>query len=225
MTARRGETDADAVGFVLAGGQSSRMGTDKALVEFGGRPLAAHAVGILQAAGLKAFIAGAQADARSQLASYAPVIPDREAGLGPLGGICTAFEFTRAKVGVFLPVDIPLLPSSLVIYLLRRACISNSVVTLASVNGDAETFPAVISRRALPVLERELAKRRLGCLASFCTAAMELGERVAVVDAEVLVQSGQACHPHALPAVRWYVNLNSERDLRRAASLGVTRVS
>jgi molybdopterin-guanine dinucleotide biosynthesis protein A len=118
---------------------------------------------------------------------------------------------------VFLPVDIPLLPSSLVLYLLRRARIGDAAVTLASVNGDAETFPAVISRRALPALETELGERRLGCLASFHTAALQLGERVAVVDAEVLVQSGQVCQPHALPAARWFLNLNAERDLRQAA--------
>jgi molybdopterin-guanine dinucleotide biosynthesis protein A len=201
------------------------MGTDKALVDFGGRPLIAHAMGILEAAGLKVAIAGARAEACARLATYAPVIQDREAGLGPLGGICTAFASTSAEWGVFLPVDIPLLPSSLVRYLLHRALISDSAVTLAAVNGDPETFPVVISRRALPALEREFGDRRLGCIASFHAAAAQLGERVAVVDVEALVQSGQASHPHGLPAARWFLNLNAERDLRRAASFGVTRVS
>ena len=219
------EIENEAVGFVLAGGQSSRMGTDKAFVEFAGRPLVAHAVSILDAGGLKVFIAGAQSEARSRLEQYAPVIPDRKAGLGPLSGICTALASTTAGFGVFMPVDLPLLPASLVLCLLERARITGCAVTLASVNGFPETFPAVISGRTLPILERELALGRLGCLVSFMTAARELGENVATVDVEVLVQSGQVSHPYALPAVRWFLNLNAEPDLRRAASLATTRVS
>lgn len=223
MNPVRGE--AELVGFVLAGGQSSRMGKDKALLEFRGRPLIAHAAGILETAGLKVFIAGAHAEAGSRLNTYAPVIPDREPGLGPVGGICAALASTDAEFGVFLPVDIPLLPASLVLYLIRRARITDCAVTLASMSGHVQTFPAVISRRTLPALEKEVAQRRLGCLASFQTAAVELGERIADVDAEVLVQSGQVSHPDALPVAHWFLNLNTQQDLRRAVSLRPSRVS
>lgn len=60
MNLSRSESDADAVGFVLAGGKSSRMGTDKALLEFRGEPLIARAIGILKAVGLPVCIAGAR---------------------------------------------------------------------------------------------------------------------------------------------------------------------
>ncbi len=218
-------TESAAVGFVLAGGQSRRMGSDKALVEFGGRPLIGHAVAILKAAGLSVSIAGARAENRAALECYGPVISDTEPGLGPLGGICAALRSTGARFGVFLPVDVPLMPSSLIAYLVRHAQITGTLVTLASVNDSPQTFPAVASRDTLPLLEAELGKGRRGCLAGFQTAAAALGQRICSLPAEVLVQSGQVAHPDGLPVVRWFLNINAAVDLRMASWLRSSRVS
>ena len=101
---------ADAAGYVLAGGQSSRMGTDKALVRFRGRPLVQHAVQILNTAGLTATIAGS----RRPLAEYAPSIADKwadgERSAGPLAGVASALSSTNAEWNVFLTVDAPSFP-------------------------------------------------------------------------------------------------------------------
>jgi molybdenum cofactor guanylyltransferase len=207
-----GETAEDAVGFVLAGGRSSRMGADKALVRLAGQPLVAHSLRILREAALTVSIAGG----KPGLAAYAPLVEDRQHGLGPLSGICNALASTTAHWAVFTSVDLPLLPGSLVAWLLHHARIAGSAVTVPSVNGFAQTFPAVVARRALPVLERELAAGRGGCFAAFDAAASSMGEAVTVIEVEMLVQSGQATHPLDLPAARWFLNVNTEQDLRRA---------
>jgi len=207
---RNGELDL--AGFVLAGGRSSRMGADKALLSFAGKPLIAHALQILLRAGLSASIAGAQ----SSLESFAPVVPDAQPDRGPLGGICAALASTNADYSVFLSVDQPLLPVSLVKYLLHHARITGRAVTLASINGYAQSFPAVVKRSVLAVLEAELQSGRGGCYSAFQAAGSNLQEPVSVVAVEMLVQAGQVAHPERLPAVRWFANLNRPADLERA---------
>ncbi len=202
----------DAAGFVLAGGDSRRMGTDKALVEFAGRPLVERALAILRQAGLEARVAGA----RSPLDGFAPIVEDAEAGRGPLSGICAAIGAMTARRAVFVPVDLPLLPASLIGLLMSHARITGRMVTVSSVNGFAQTFPAVVDREALPALRKELEGGRRGCLAGFQTAAASRDEAVSVVPVELAVQTGQVAHPEGLPAARWFQNVNSQAELRRA---------
>ena len=197
---------------MLAGGRSSRMGHDKALLQFAGQPLVEHALCVLREARLSAAVAGA----RSSLAGFAPVVQDGVPGRGPLGGICAALASTSAHWAVFLPVDLPLLPASLVAFLLYHALVTRSAVTVAAASGFAQTFPAVLHRSTLPALEAELAAGRGGCYAAFQAAALRAGEKISIVAVESLVQAGQIAHPDALPAALWFLNVNTAQDLLRA---------
>lgn len=220
MTERLAPTDeTDAAGFVLAGGQSRRMGRDKALLSFGGRPLIAHALDLLREACLPAAIAGSDQAANSALATYAPIVPDPQPGLGPLAGICTALKAASTRFVVILPIDLPLLPTSLVAYLLHHARITGCAVTVPSVNGFAQTFPVVLERSALPALRAQLQSGKLGCFSAFQAAAESVGQHIAVVPVEMLAQSGQIAHPFGLAPVRWFLNVNTPQDLGRAELL------
>ena len=211
--------ESDAAGFVLAGGQSSRMGRDKALLPFAGEPLIAHAVSTLHEAGLPVAIAGAASSARTSLAAYAPVVDDSEPGLGPLAGICAALATASKSFAVFLPVDLPLLPPSLIEYLLHHARITGHAVTVPSINGFIQIFPAVLERSALPELQNELHSGQRGCFSAFQAAAASLGQPIATLAVELLAQSGQVSHPLGLPPVRWFLNVNTLQDLHRAEAL------
>ena len=205
----------DVAGFVLAGGRSSRMGTDKALADFGGEPLIARAVRLLRESGVEVSIAGAH----SKLSGIAPVIEDREPDQGPLAGVCAALAATSAPWALFLSVDLPLLPVSLLEYLLRRALVAGSAVTLVSVNGFPQTFPVVLRRDLLPLLHNELTEGRRGCFAAFHAAAAHVAEAVAILPAELLAQAGQAAHRAWLPPCEWFLNVNTPEQLRRAQRL------
>ncbi len=77
------------LGCVLAGGQSSRFGSDKALAELGGHTLLARAVDTLSGWCEHVVVAGRET-------APAPTVPDWPApGAGPLGGIAAALHLAR----------------------------------------------------------------------------------------------------------------------------------
>ncbi|MGB8261523.1 MAG: molybdenum cofactor guanylyltransferase [Terracidiphilus sp.] len=204
-----------AAGFVLAGGRSLRMGADKALVEFAGEPLIARALGILRAAGLDTAIAGA----RQPLGGYAPVVADSEPELGPLGGVCAALATLEAERALFLPVDMPLMAPSLLRCLIGLAERESAAVAVPQLDGFAQTFPAVVSRAALPFLRRELEAGRRGCLAAFQAAAAALGQQVALLPVEESVRREGLVHPRGTAAESWFLNVNTASDLVAAIEL------
>ena len=91
-------------GFVLAGGRSTRMGTDKALLHYAGRPLIAHAVDLLRPRELNPT----SWECDLILLLYAPVVEDLHPDCGPLGGIEAALASSSSDWNLFLPVDLPL---------------------------------------------------------------------------------------------------------------------
>lgn len=212
----------DTAGFVLAGGRSSRMGRDKARLEFRGQPLVVHALDILRAAGLEPSISAASGmvgGGGSALAEFAPVVGDVAQGAGPLGGICAAMAATTARWSVFIPVDQPLLPASLLQYLLDRARSTRNALTVTSVTSIAETFPVILERSALPWLQSELDAGHGGCFSAFHAAAVGLGQQVKIVAVETLAGSGEVTHPNGLPVENWFLNINTVDDLHRAEEL------
>jgi molybdopterin-guanine dinucleotide biosynthesis protein A len=180
------------------------MGRDKASVELAGRPLVAWALDVLRDAGLTARIAGAKTD----LSAFAPVAPDAWHNVGPLGGVCSALRQTELDWAVFVTVDQPLMAPALVAGLLDEARKSAAAVTVASVDGMAQTFPAVVRRSALEVLEGRLEDGRLGCIDAFRAAGLRVvvAEDLAPSESRGLVD-------------RWFSNVNTPEDLERVESL------
>jgi len=96
-------------GFVLAGGKSSRMGTDKAMLPVGGVPMVQIAVEKLRSFCSAVSIAGN----RDDLASFAPVVHERRLEAGPAAGIEAGLRVARESWAMFVPVDVPLVPAEL----------------------------------------------------------------------------------------------------------------
>ena len=120
-------------GYVLAGGRSTRMGRDKALLLWNGHPLIAHAVDLLRSAGVEPHIAGSRPD----LGAFSPIIYDLHPGCGPLSGIEAALARCAEDAALFIPVDLPLLPYEFLREMIERAAITGAVATIPTLLGEA----------------------------------------------------------------------------------------
>jgi molybdopterin-guanine dinucleotide biosynthesis protein A len=97
-------------GFVLVGGHSTRMGRDKALLEFQGSTLAGRiAECVRRVAGNVTLIGPPD---RYRELGYT-VIPDRVPGCGPLGGVYTALSSSHAEWNLMVACDMPLVTTEL----------------------------------------------------------------------------------------------------------------
>jgi len=208
-----------AAGFVLAGGRSSRMGSDKAVALFGGIPLIQIALETLAEIGLSARIAGS----RSRLGGYAQAIPDIFPDAGPLGGIQAGLDSSQAGWNVFLPVDLPLMPSSLLARLLERAQLTHAPVTVGRLNGRIQPFPVVLHSSALAAIARRLSAGETACHRAWETIPQEMGSSLDAVAVEALVQCGQ-CLPgprrNGFPPAFWFQSANTPEELERLNRAG-----
>lgn len=135
-------------GFVLAGGRSSRMGRDKALLPFQGQPMISFALQTLREVCATTSIAGN----RDDLAGFAPVVRERREDAGPGAGIEAALAACSQPWAMFLPVDVPLIPSALLrlwaVEVLRRAE-SGCCASFLLVDGEKHPACCMLPRAAL----------------------------------------------------------------------------
>ena len=144
------------VAYILAGGRSSRMGRDKALLQLAGKPLIARAVELAQEVTGNVKIVGEP----EKFAAYAAVVADVYRDRGPLGGIHAALRESEAELNLILAVDLPYIPARFLEYLLTRAESSNAAVTVPFLAGYFQPLCAVYSKQFLSPAEQALAEGR-----------------------------------------------------------------
>lgn len=201
--------------FVLAGGASSRMGRDKALLDFGGRPLIEHAVALLRGIGFDPRICGSRPD----LARFASIVPDNHPGCGPLAGIEAALSASGSDLNLFLPVDLPLLPAAFLRWMVERATNTNAAATLPLFGGRPQPLCAVYSRRLLRGIHAALAAGSLKMITAIETAAAALGEPIDAFHVESVAAAliPETWPPHP-PVQDWFRNINTPADYEQLLS-------
>lgn len=130
------------------------MGTDKGLLEIGGRPLALRMVELVRPMVAEVALVGAP-ERYAHLG--VPVLADSEAKRAPLTGIVTALRDTRHDWNLVLACDLPFLEAGFLEFLLAAASASERDCAVPQSADGWQPLCAVYHRRCLPAFERVLA--------------------------------------------------------------------
>ena len=142
-------------GAVLTGGRSRRMGTDKALIEIGGRPLVTIARDALRDAGAREVMAvGGDAVVFERL-GMRPVV-DGWPGEGPLGGVVTALAGALHDIVVVLACDLPRVDSRAVTAVVSALADEEDDAAVPVVDHTPQVLVAAYRRRCGQQLEDAL---------------------------------------------------------------------
>jgi molybdopterin-guanine dinucleotide biosynthesis protein A len=143
----------DLTAFILAGGKSTRMGTDKAFVDYAGRTLLARALELTRSVAFDVRIVGS----KEKFAAFAPVVEDVIRDCGPLGGIHAALRASSTELNVMLAVDVPFVSRAFLQYLIAQARRApEAAVVVPRGDGGWQPLCAVYHREFASVAERAL---------------------------------------------------------------------
>lgn len=144
--------------FILAGGQSTRMGSDKALLKIAGVSLLERALATVREIAETVMVVGS----RERYAEFASaIVEDEFAQCGPLGGIHAALGASKSELNVVLSVDTPLVTAEFLRYLLGRAKQqSDALAVVPDAAGGVQGTCAVYRRPFRAVAEQQLKRGR-----------------------------------------------------------------
>lgn len=141
-------------GFVLAGGRSSRMGCDKAMLEIDGVTMLDRAIDLMWSASILPAVVGSFGELPRQ--AGVRVVADDWPGAGPLGGIATALRESHARWSLVIACDMPYLTREWLEYLRSRASGSAADAVMPMNERGPEPMCAVYGKGAEAVIRTAL---------------------------------------------------------------------
>ena len=190
--------------FVLAGGKSSRMGSDKAFLRLGEETLLSRALKLAGAVASEVCIVG---DAK-KFAVFGQVVEDVYRERGPLGGIHAALSGSTTELNLMFAVDLPFVTQKLVQYLLSRALESGAMVTVPRAGPGFQPLCAVYRRGFTEVAEQSLLEGKNKIDSLFARV------ETCVIEENELLRAGFS--------EQMFRNLNTPEELEKAKELRPT---
>ncbi len=133
-------------GFVLAGGESRRMGEPKHGLVLRGETMLERQVRLLRSVCRNVAVVGPKED---RILTDVPFLPDPIRGRGPLGGIYAALGETRSEYNFIVACDLPFLETRFLSRLARLALNSKADVTVPEDRSRRLLPPCAVYRRGL----------------------------------------------------------------------------
>jgi molybdenum cofactor guanylyltransferase len=140
----------DVTGVILAGGKSSRYGTNKALAKINGIPLIEKVIRVMGSLFQDLVLITNTPDEYAYL--ELPMYEDLIKGLGPIGGIYTALNSIKNDAGFFVACDMPFLNPDLIRHLVGIR--GDFDVVVPEISGKMETLHALYAGRCIPAVRR-----------------------------------------------------------------------
>lgn len=140
-------------GLVLVGGKSTRMGTDKSILNYYGKPQKIYVKELLESNNLQTFYS-VEKPSENSIEIY-----DTFLNLGPFGGICSAFQKDSNSAWLVLASDVPFVDDKLIKLLLKKRNPSKIATTI---KGKGKQFPepliTIWEPKSYPILLQYLAQ-------------------------------------------------------------------
>ena len=160
-------------GLVLVGGKSTRMGKDKSLLDFYGKPQKEVAKELLEKQELETFFSVAKSSENLE------EISDTFLNLGPFGGICSAFQKDPNSAWLVLATDLPFVNDELIKLLLQKRNPSKVATAIKGKNKEfVEPLITIYEPKAYPILLQYLAQ------GYSCPRKMLINNDVEIVEVE-----------------------------------------
>jgi len=183
---------------VQAGGRSSRMGSDKALLRLDGIPLIERLLQRVSGLGEEILITTNRPQDYQYLGLR--LASDPEPGGGALHGLHTALEAARGQTVLVLACDMPFVSRPLLEHMLQLAEAADLVVPRRG--GEYEPLHAVYSKGCLPALEAALLQGERRMISFFPSLNLHTVEQEEI----------DRLDPEGLS----FFNVNTPEDLRKA---------
>jgi len=133
------------VGAILAGGDSSRMGTSKSLLVVDGMSFLERVHDIMTAVFTEVLVCGG-----SEVPDNGVLIPDERPDHGPVGGLLSALRIARGRPVFVTTVDMPVVTSEAIRFLTEPEA-RGSEVRIAQVAGEDQPLLGIYGPDVEPI--------------------------------------------------------------------------